>query len=128
MCDDERGREDVRLLMAKCRPRKMRFVGMVSHCPSPIRVHVRSQVSFTAPHRQMAPSTHADERDDRRNTTQAAKNKPKPVYSSARAPHPPHPADDTSKHAPGEHPVLDRVERDGVDDAVHARREQPGCP
>ena len=73
MCDDERGREDVRLLMAKCRPRKMRFVGMVSHCPSPIRVHVRSQVSFTAPHRQMAPSTHADERDDRRNTTHAAK-------------------------------------------------------
>ena len=56
-------RKDARLLMAKCKPRKMRFVGITSHYRAPSR-GVSAALLPTARHVR---ETHADKRRDSRN-------------------------------------------------------------
>ncbi len=56
MGEREREREDVRLLMAKCSPRKMRFVGMVSHYNQPkTKTKTKTKGRSDQPHRSYLP-------------------------------------------------------------------------
>lgn len=98
----------VRLLMAKCSPRKMRLLGIETHF-----VHCQPRQGFIC--RKLKPATYAYQGHNSCDTNQSASAIAKSQMKTA------------AECSPCKHTVLDSIQRDGVDDLVHAaqRRRPP---